>query len=184
MTGRACSQVITPFGRPIFPLHLATLALGGVVQQRTLDPIGEFSSVRVALLPDASRRAVPSSLLRAMGAASKPMQVARCEHEIGKRLLEYLRSTLGDDATLDYAEPPARIVGGYDTAIYALRLTAAPGEFGSPVDLARFPATTLSLFGRDRTRGAEWRRPTASQVRDSVRAGREARTPRPCGQRI
>lgn len=65
------------------------------------------------------------------------MREARCEHDIGERLLEYLRSTLGD-AKLAYAEPPARIVGGYDTTIYALRLSAAPGEFGRPLILRVF----------------------------------------------
>jgi aminoglycoside phosphotransferase (APT) family kinase protein len=65
------------------------------------------------------------------------MREARCELDIGQRLLEYLRSTLGD-ATLAYAEPPARIVGGYDTTIYSLRLAAAPDEFGRPLILRVF----------------------------------------------
>jgi hypothetical protein len=95
------------------------------------------------------------------------MREARCEHDIGKRLLEYLRSTLGD-ATLDYAEPPARIVGGYDTAIYALRLTAAPGEFGRPLILRVF---------RDDTEAVRPRFERAVQMRSRPSASPAARAP-------
>ena len=47
-------------------------------------------------------------------------------------LLAYLRSTTPNEA-LTYAEQPARITGGFDTAIWAFRLAGAQGDLSGPL---------------------------------------------------
>lgn len=56
---------------------------------------------------------------------------------VARALLEHLRRTL-DRTELDYAEPPARITGGFDTAIYGFRLARAPGALAGPLVLRLF----------------------------------------------
>ena len=63
-------------------------------------------------------------------------------------LLEYLRAHLHEPG-LGYAEPPRPISGGYDTRIFALRLSGAPPSFSIPLILrvlatAPPPARALS----------------------------------------
>ena len=53
---------------------------------------------------------------------------------VAARLLEHLRSTVQDPA-LEYAEPPQRITGGFDTATYSFRLSGAPDPFAAPLIL-------------------------------------------------
>jgi aminoglycoside phosphotransferase (APT) family kinase protein len=53
-----------------------------------------------------------------------------------RRLLEYLREEL-TDPSLEYAEPPVAISGGYDTEILAFRLRRAPAEWSRPLILRR-----------------------------------------------
>jgi len=53
---------------------------------------------------------------------------------LAARLLEYLREELAEPA-LRYAEPPAPISGGYDTRIFAFRLTGATGMWSRPLIL-------------------------------------------------
>ena len=52
--------------------------------------------------------------------------------EITTALLGYLRDRL-DHPALAYVEPPVRILGGFDTIIYAFRLASAPAEVGGPL---------------------------------------------------
>ncbi len=52
-------------------------------------------------------------------------------------LIEYLRDALGQPA-LEYAEPPYRITGGFDTLILALRLDAREGGLAKPLILRLF----------------------------------------------
>ena len=54
--------------------------------------------------------------------------------DLGRRLLEYLRSRLGESA-LDYSEPPASVSGGFDTRIFAFRLRGAPPAYTGPLIL-------------------------------------------------
>ena len=54
--------------------------------------------------------------------------------EIGRRLLAFLHAELGIPG-LTYAEPPKRITGGYDTAIFAFALEGAPPEYAGPLIL-------------------------------------------------
>ncbi len=53
---------------------------------------------------------------------------------LAARLLEYLCEELAEPA-LRYAEPPAPISGGYDTRIFAFRLTGATGMWSRPLIL-------------------------------------------------
>lgn len=57
--------------------------------------------------------------------------------EIDAPLLEYLCSALSAPE-LAYAEPPARILGGFDTLVYGFRLDGAPDEFSGPLVLRIF----------------------------------------------
>ena len=50
------------------------------------------------------------------------------------RLRDHLRKTLGEPG-LDFAEPPTRLTGGFDTQIFAFRLAGAPTEFAGPLIL-------------------------------------------------
>jgi aminoglycoside phosphotransferase (APT) family kinase protein len=54
--------------------------------------------------------------------------------EPARSLLEYLRAELHSPG-LDYAEPLAPITGGYDTRIFAFRLTGASEPFSTPLIL-------------------------------------------------
>jgi hypothetical protein len=54
--------------------------------------------------------------------------------ELTQPLLEHLRGEL-DEPGLDYAEPLTPITGGYDTRIFAFRLSGAPGHFSIPLIL-------------------------------------------------
>jgi aminoglycoside phosphotransferase (APT) family kinase protein len=51
-----------------------------------------------------------------------------------RRLLEHLRTTLHEPA-VEFADPPAPISGGYDTRIFAFRLSGAPAQFSGPLIL-------------------------------------------------
>ena len=55
---------------------------------------------------------------------------------IDKRLLDYL--CLNTGAQLEYAEPPSRITGGFDTHIYAFRLSGAPNYLAGHLILRLF----------------------------------------------
>ena len=54
--------------------------------------------------------------------------------DLGRGLLEYLRGHLGE-SSLEFAEPPTRISGGFDTQIFAFRLRRAPGAYAEPLIL-------------------------------------------------
>ena len=54
--------------------------------------------------------------------------------ELAGRLRDHLRKQL-DQPSLDYAEPLAAVTGGFDTQIFAFRLTAAPPGFSGPLIL-------------------------------------------------
>jgi len=51
-----------------------------------------------------------------------------------RRLLEHLRTTLQEPA-VEFADPPSPISGGYDTQIFAFRLSRAPAQFSGPLIL-------------------------------------------------
>jgi len=61
----------------------------------------------------------------------------RTESEVTSGLLAYLRTALRDDR-LSFAEPPARITGGFDTLIYGFQLNGAPEELSGPLILRIF----------------------------------------------
>ena len=48
--------------------------------------------------------------------------------DLEARLLEHLRKTLALPR-LEYAERPSRVTGGFDTQIFAFRLTGAPTAY-------------------------------------------------------
>jgi aminoglycoside phosphotransferase (APT) family kinase protein len=52
-------------------------------------------------------------------------------------LLAYLRQAL-EAPSLAYAEPPARILGGFDTLVYGLRLSDGPSSLAGPLILRAF----------------------------------------------
>jgi aminoglycoside phosphotransferase (APT) family kinase protein len=54
--------------------------------------------------------------------------------DLAQRLLDHLRAELRE-RTLEFVEPPAPIRGGYDTQIFAFRLTGAPAPFSGPLIL-------------------------------------------------
>lgn len=60
-------------------------------------------------------------------------------HLLDERLLAHLRSQLASE-TLDYAERPARITGGFDTQVYSLRLSGATEGWSRPLILRLFRA--------------------------------------------
>jgi aminoglycoside phosphotransferase (APT) family kinase protein len=53
---------------------------------------------------------------------------------LARRLLEHLRTTLHEPA-VEFADPPDPISGGYDTQIFAFRLSGAPAQFSGPLIL-------------------------------------------------
>jgi aminoglycoside phosphotransferase (APT) family kinase protein len=55
------------------------------------------------------------------------------------RLLSYLRAALASPA-LQFASPPARLQGGYETSTYRFRLEGAPEELCVPLVLRLYPA--------------------------------------------
>ncbi|HXJ84763.1 MAG TPA: phosphotransferase [Candidatus Methylomirabilis sp.] len=57
--------------------------------------------------------------------------------DLERRLLEYLRSRLGQPA-LEYSEPPTSVGGGFDTRIFAFRLGGGPPAFAGPLILRLF----------------------------------------------
>lgn len=61
--------------------------------------------------------------------------------DLPARLLAYLRDRF-DDARIDYASPPARMLGGLDTQIYRFRLRRAPPGLEPPL--------VLRLYGWNR----------------------------------
>ena len=67
--------------------------------------------------------------------------------DVGRALLAHLRRTLGR-SDLDWAEPPRRITGGFDTAIYGFRLAGAPDAFGGPLVLRLFRAEASTAHAR------------------------------------
>ena len=58
--------------------------------------------------------------------------------EIAPKFLAYLRDQLG--GAVEFAEEPAALSGGYETAIYAVQLNGAPPEFAGPLVLRLYPA--------------------------------------------
>ena len=54
--------------------------------------------------------------------------------EIAQALIAYLRAKLGEPG-LDYAESPTRVSGGFDTRIFAFRLSGAPSAYAGPLIL-------------------------------------------------
>jgi aminoglycoside phosphotransferase (APT) family kinase protein len=54
--------------------------------------------------------------------------------DLGRGLLEYLRVELGEPS-LEFAESPTRISGGFDTQIFAFRLRRAPAAYAGPLIL-------------------------------------------------
>src|SRR5437879_6136790 len=58
-------------------------------------------------------------------------------HDIDDRLLAYLPRQLGK-RDLAYAARPNRIVGGFDTLVYAFQLDGAPEEFCGPLIVRAF----------------------------------------------
>jgi len=54
--------------------------------------------------------------------------------DLGRGLLEYLRGHLGEPS-LEFAEPPTRISGGFDTQIFGFRLWGAPEAYAGPLIL-------------------------------------------------
>jgi aminoglycoside phosphotransferase (APT) family kinase protein len=54
--------------------------------------------------------------------------------ELAARLLDHARRELGRP-TLEYADPPAPVTGGYDTEIFGFRLTGATPEWSRPLIL-------------------------------------------------
>jgi aminoglycoside phosphotransferase (APT) family kinase protein len=54
--------------------------------------------------------------------------------ELDTRLREYLRQALGQPS-LDFAERPVAVTGGFDTQIFSFRLAAAPPDFSGPLIL-------------------------------------------------
>jgi hypothetical protein len=59
---------------------------------------------------------------------------------VAERLLRYVQSA-AQDATLAYAEPPRRVSGGFETAIFGFRLAGAPPLFAGPLVLRLFQAS-------------------------------------------
>jgi aminoglycoside phosphotransferase (APT) family kinase protein len=57
--------------------------------------------------------------------------------EVGARLLAHLRRMDGMHSA-DFAEPPSRISGGFETLIFAFRLACAPRPFDGPLILRLF----------------------------------------------
>lgn len=74
------------------------------------------------------------------GGESMSAAPAQDDSKLAPDLLAYLRARLSEP-TLAYAELPAQLTGGYDTAVYAFRLGGASGEFGRPLILRVFPST-------------------------------------------
>ena len=62
------------------------------------------------------------------------------DEDIVRSLLDYLRS-LTACRVLAYAEPPARMSGGYDATIFRFSLQGAPDPFSGPLVLRLFQAT-------------------------------------------
>jgi len=61
--------------------------------------------------------------------------------DVAEALLHNLRGRLGTDS-VDYAEPPERIHGGYDNFIYAFSLRAAPSRFSGRLILRLYRPDT------------------------------------------
>lgn len=61
----------------------------------------------------------------------------RADTDVTHNLLVYLGRAFGAPA-LAYAEPPARITGGFDTMIYGFRLRGAPADAAMPLVLRLF----------------------------------------------
>jgi len=62
---------------------------------------------------------------------------------IAEQLLRYVQNAAQDPA-LAYAEPPRRISGGFETAIFCFRLAGAPPPFAGPLVLRLFHASRAS----------------------------------------
>src|SRR5262249_61516588 len=58
-----------------------------------------------------------------------------------EQLLRHLRGHLGT-SSLDYAESPARILGGFDTFIYGFSLRGAPGHLSGRLILRLYRTDT------------------------------------------
>ena len=69
-----------------------------------------------------------------MPAVSGAATPSLSDEAISERLLDFLKSELSTPS-LTYAEPPRRLTGGYDTAIFAFALEDAPPEYAGPLIL-------------------------------------------------
>lgn len=54
--------------------------------------------------------------------------------DLAQRLRAYLRATLGERG-LEFSEPPTPVTGGFDTRIFAFRLSGVPATFSGPLIL-------------------------------------------------
>jgi len=69
--------------------------------------------------------------MRRPASAGKPIEIAT---ELAPRLRDFLREALREPA-LDFADRPTRVTGGFDTQIFAFRLSGAPPAFAGPLIL-------------------------------------------------
>ena len=81
------------------------------------------------------------------------MTAPTAESELGPGLLSHLRIAL-ESPNLSYAEPLARISGGFDTLIYGFRLSDAPSHASGPLILRVFRDYNpwITLTGQERAR--------------------------------
>ena len=85
-------------------------------------------------------RAIPSwAAGPSQKAGGNGASVQAAAGEVAERLLAHLRRELEEPA-LAYAEPPARVVGGFETKIYGFCLSGAPETWSPPLMLRVFPA--------------------------------------------
>ena len=81
------------------------------------------------------------------------MNITTAEGKIAADLLAHLRTALGDN-DIQYAKPPVRITGGFDTEIYAFRVHGAGEEWSGPLILRFFRSdnSMVTLSGPERAR--------------------------------
>ena len=60
------------------------------------------------------------------------------ENQIKESVLEHIRAERSVPS-LSFAEDPARLMGGFDTLVYAFRLAGAPTDLAGPLVLRVFP---------------------------------------------
>jgi aminoglycoside phosphotransferase (APT) family kinase protein len=75
------------------------------------------------------------------------VSVQTAAEEVAEPLLAHLRQELGEPG-LAYAEPPAAVIGGFDTKIYDFRLSGGTETWSPPLILRVFPAHADRLRAR------------------------------------